>query len=140
AALLAGALVSVQTGSNTQLKEVLEEPLTAVILSSSTGVLLLILLAVFLRVPAPPLPKFAGAPWSAFVGGLCGAVYGVTMVLAARRLGSATLTAGVITGQLICSLFLDHFALLGFEWRPIGPGRLLGCVLLLAGTFLISRQ
>jgi bacterial/archaeal transporter family-2 protein len=45
----------------------------------------------------------------------------------------------VITGQLICSVLLDHFGLLGFELRAAGAGRLMGCALLLAGTTLIWK-
>jgi transporter family-2 protein len=138
-AFLVGAVISVQTGSNTQLKEALEEPLTAIIVSSSIGVLLLIAFAAALRVPAPSVPKLAGAPWSALLGGLCGAIYAVTVVLLARELGAATLTALVLTGQLVCSVVLDHFALLGFEWHQLGLGRLIGCLLLVMGTAMIWR-
>jgi transporter family-2 protein len=37
----------------------------------------------------------------------------VTVVVLSRELGAATLTALVVTGQLICSVVLDHFGLLG---------------------------
>ena len=139
AALLAGACVALQTGSNTRLKEALEEPLTAIIVSSCIGVALLVAAAASLRTPAPSAFKLVSAPWSAWLGGLCGAVYAVTVVLLARRLGAATLTALVLTGQLVCSVVLDHFGLIGFELRPIGAGRVFGCVLLLAGLALIWR-
>jgi uncharacterized membrane protein YdcZ (DUF606 family) len=40
-ALLIGALIAVQTGSNARLKEAFGEPLPAVIVSSSVGIILL---------------------------------------------------------------------------------------------------
>jgi transporter family-2 protein len=113
--------------------------LPAVILSSALGVVLLLGAAVAARVPAPSLQKIAGAPWSAWVGGVLGAAYAVAVVLLARQLGAATLTALVVTGQLVCSVLLDHFGLIGFEVHPAAVGRILGCLLLFAGLLLIWR-
>jgi transporter family-2 protein len=138
-ALLAGALITIQTGSNTRLKEALGHPLPAIVVSSLVGVVLLAVVTVAARVPLPSLDRVAGAPWTAWIGGLLGAAYAVTVVILARGLGAATLTALVVSGQLICSVVLDHYGLLGFEVRMIGIGRLAGCALLLAGTFLIWK-
>jgi transporter family-2 protein len=45
----------------------------------------------------------------------------------------------VVTGQLICSVVLDHFGLLGFELHAVNAGRAVGCLLLLAGFALIWK-
>jgi transporter family-2 protein len=138
-AFVAGALVTTQTGSNARLKEALEHPLPAVILSSAVGVLLLLAAAVVARAPVPSVQKVAGAPWSAWLGGVLGASYAIIVVLLARRLGAATLTALVVTGQLVCSVILDHFGLIGFDVHPATTGRIAGCLLLFAGLALIWR-
>ena len=52
---------------------------------------------------------------------------------------AATLTALVVTGQLLCSVVLDHFGWIGFTEHAAGAGRLLGCLLMVAGFFLIAR-
>ena len=139
AALIAGALITVQTGSNARLKEALGEPLPAVIVSSLLGIGLLVIVSAVARTPVPPPAKLMAAPWSAWIGGLVGAIYAVTVVVLARSLGATTLTALVITGQLVCSVVLDHFGLIGFEPHALGAGRVLGCLLLLAGVVLIWR-
>jgi transporter family-2 protein len=41
-------------------------------------------------------------------------VYAVATVLLARELGAAPLTALIVTGQLVCSVVLDHFGWVGF--------------------------
>ena len=138
-ALLAGAVITIQTGSNTRLKEALGHSLPAVVVSSVIGLVLLTIVIAVMRVPIPSVGRAMAAPWTAWVGGLLGAAYAVTVVVLARELGAATLTALVISGQLICSVVLDHYGLLGFEVRAIGAGRLAGCALLLAGTFLIWK-
>ena len=79
------------------------------------------------------------APWTAWLGGALGAAYAVTVVVLARELGAVTLTALVVTGQLLCSVVLDHFGVLGFEVHVASAGRLLGCGLLLTGIALIWK-
>jgi bacterial/archaeal transporter family-2 protein len=138
AAFLVGALITLQTGSNAQLREVLGA-LPAIIASSALGIVVLVVVGAAMGVSAPSLQRFAGAPWSAWIGGLCGAVYAVTVVLLAQRLGAATLTALVVTGQLVCSVVLDHFGLIGFELHPAGMARIAGCLLMVAGLALIWR-
>jgi|SRR5436190_21176590 len=92
-----------------------------------------------LRIPWPSLPTLAGTPWWAWAGGALGAVYAVAAVLLARELGAATLMSLVVTGQLICSVVLDHFGWVGFTEHAAGMGRIVGCLLMLAGFFLIAR-
>jgi len=139
AALLAGTLITVQTGSNARLKEAFGEALPAVIISFSLGIILLVAVTLVVRIPWPSLPGVAGAPWWGWLGGLLGAIYAVTAVLLARELGAATLTALVVTGQLLCSVALDHFGWVGFTEHAAGIGRILGCVFMVAGFFLIAR-
>ena len=138
-ALLAGMLITVQTGSNARLKEAFGETLPAVIVSSSLGIILLVAVTLAGRIPWPSLSSVAATPWWGWVGGALGAIYAVTTVLLARELGAATLTALVVTGQLVCSVVLDHFGWVGFTEHAAGAGRILGCLLMVAGFFLIAR-
>jgi transporter family-2 protein len=47
--------------------------------------------------------------------------------------------AATVTGQLITSVILDRIGFLGLEQEAITPSRVLGVILLLAGTYLIVR-
>jgi len=134
-----GALITMQVATNTRLKEAFGEAVPAVIVSSLIGVLILGVVTLLGRTPWPPTAQIVGAPWWAWLGGLLGAVYAVATVLLARRLGAATLTALVVTGQLVCSVALDHFGVLGFTEHGLSVGRVGGCLLLIAGFILISR-
>ena len=138
-ALLAGTLITVQTGSNARLKEAFGDALPAAIVSSSLGIILLIAVMLTARISWPSLSSVAGAPWWGWLGGVLGAVYAVTTVLLARELGAATLTALVVTGQLLCSVVLDHFGWVGFAEHAASIGRIVGCLLMVAGFFLIAR-
>ncbi|MBX9949346.1 MAG: DMT family transporter [Candidatus Obscuribacterales bacterium] len=52
---------------------------------------------------------------------------------------TTALIASIIGGQLICSLILDQFGLIGFAQHPINLGRIVGVVLLVAGVALIQK-
>ena len=134
-----GGFVTLQTGSNTRLKETLGEPLIALILSSCLGVAALISIALMARRPWPSAEQLAAASWWAWLGGLLGAAYAVVVVLLAKPLGAAPLTAALVTGQLACSVVLDHFGWVGFEQHTANPLRLVGCALMIVGFVLIAR-
>jgi len=138
-ALLVGALITVQVGANTRLKEAFGEALPAVIVSSSLGVLILAAVALIGRSSWPSGATLAGVPWWGWLGGALGAVYAIATVLLARTLGAATLIALVVTGQLVCSVVLDHFGAVGFSEHAVSVGRIAGCLLLIGGTVLIWR-
>jgi len=138
-ALLVGALITVQVGANTRLKEAFGEALPAVIVSSSLGVLILAAVALIGRSSWPSAATLAGVPWWGWLGGALGAVYAIATVMLARTLGAATLIALVVTGQLVCSVALDHFGAVGFSEHAVSVGRIAGCLLLIAGTVLIWR-
>ena len=62
----------------------------------------------------------------------------MVMVLA-HKLGATVLIACIIAGQLICSLPLDQFGLIGFAQHPLNAGRIAGVILLFAGVVLIQK-
>jgi transporter family-2 protein len=53
------------------------------------------------------------------------------------RLGAATVLALIVVGQMLGSLTLDHFGILGIPQHPVNPTRLAGAGLLIAGVVLI---
>jgi len=138
-AFAVGGFVTLQTASNTKLKETLGEPLVALILSSTVGVAGLVAVVMMGRRPWPSLEQIAAVSWWAWLGGFLGAAYAVVVVLLAKPLGAAGLTAALVTGQLVCSVVLDHFGWLGFETHAASPLRLAGAALMIVGFVLISR-
>jgi transporter family-2 protein len=138
-AFLAGALVTMQIGSNARLRDALGHALPAVIVSSTLGIVLLAGAMLMGRLAWPSASTFTSAPSWAWLGGAFGAIYAIVTILLARHVGAATLTALVVAGQLICSVVLDHFGVLGFDVRPLTIWRGIGCALLLGGVFLIWR-
>ena len=138
-ALAAGVLLPVQAGLNAQLRSALGSPVAAALVSFLVGTAGLATVAVLLRTPLPLGRAWAGTtPWQ-WSGGLIGAVYVLAAIVLAPRLGAATLIAAVVTGQMITSLLLDQYGLVGFPVHALTPVRLLGAALVIAGVILIQR-
>ena len=47
--------------------------------------------------------------------------------------------AGVLAGQLVASVTMDHFGLLGLKSQPVSLGRAAEIVLLIAGVIMVRR-
>ena len=138
-ALLIGALLPLQAGLNAQLRTWLPHPVEAALISFLVGSAVLLVVTLALRVPLISNSRLMSAPWWLWTGGIFGANYVLVALILAPRLGAATLIGLTVSGQMISSVVLDHFGLVGFALRPISPGRVLGSALLLLGTFLIQR-
>jgi bacterial/archaeal transporter family-2 protein len=77
--------------------------------------------------------------WYYLLGGVCGALWITTSLIAVASLGAGGLVAATITGQLTGALLADRLGILGLSETPITPERLIGVLLLLAGTYLVVR-
>ena len=133
----AGAMLPIQFGINAQLASWVDSPLRATLVSFIVGT---VALAVAMLVAArdwPPLERVESAPWWVWVGGLLGAFYVLGSVVAAPKLGAATLVAVILAGQAVASLLVDHFGWVGFEENPITLGRLAGVAFVAVGVALV---
>lgn len=72
------------------------------------------------------------------MGGPLGALIVLAGATLAKELGAAAFIALVVGGQLICSVLLDHFSLLGLKEQPLTLGRSFGVVLVIAGVICIK--
>ena len=137
-AILAGVLIPIQTGYNTQLARALHGPMLSAVAVYVVGLAAVIGMTVALRVPLPSSDQIAEAPLiSWFAGGALSAVYILLLITLAPQLGAATTVAFVVAGQILCSVVIDHFGLLGFAMREASLLRLLGLTLMAAGVSLV---
>jgi transporter family-2 protein len=137
--LLAGALIPLQAGVNAQLARWVGQPVTASLISFAVGTLALFAYTAATRPQLPTLAALSTAPWWVWVGGLFGAVFVTAAAAFAPRLGAATYISISIAGQVLVSILLDHFGVVGFAARPVTAPRLLGALLLIAGVLLVRK-
>jgi len=135
----AGCLVGMQAPINSRLGKTIGT-LPAASFSFIVGTAALVAITVIVQGGLGALGGVGRAPWWALVGGLLGAVYVATALVAVRTLGAAGLTAVVIFGQLGVSVVIDRFGLLGIARHPVGAQRVIGLVLLALGVALVVRR
>jgi len=92
---------------------------------------------VILKTSMPAGESVSRALWWIWTGGIIGAIFVVSTIILAPRLGAAAMVAWIVAGQMIASLVLDHFGLIGYPIHPIGGVRVLGIGMLLGGVILI---
>ena len=136
-AFAAGAALPVQFGINAQLSSWLDSPVRAAFVSFLTGAIILAVAAALLFKPLPSGNRLGHAPWWVWIGGAFGAFYVVASIVAAPRLGAATVVAVIVAGQSLASVVVDHYGWVGFEPRHVSAGRLLGMALVGAGVALV---
>ena len=133
----AGGLVAIQAPINAGLGRETGS-LPAALISFGVGTIALAAI-VILSGRAGGLGSTFDVSWIYLVGGLLGAVYVTTALIAVSAIGAGGVAAATITGQLTASVAIDRFGLFGLDEVALSPERLLGVALLVAGTFLVVR-
>jgi transporter family-2 protein len=82
----------------------------------------------------------ASLPSWSWMGGLFGAFYVAVSIIAAPKLGAANLVGVTVAAQLVTSLLLDHYGMVGFAQHSINLWRIVGALLLAAGAVLILKN
>jgi len=85
------------------------------------------------------LSSWRSVPWYILFSGLYGVVIVASYSFAVPRIGLATTVTLAIVAQLILSAILDHYGFLGSVQHALDARRLIGVLVLFAGTWLIVR-
>lgn len=138
-AFIAGAMMPVQAVTNNKMATVSGSPILAALISFCVGT---VALFVYLIASGASLSKIASAkdaPAIAWIGGLLGAFFVTATLLLAPRLGVAVTFTLVIAGQMLASIIIDHYGLLGVPVQQISVAKLAGILLVTVGVVLIRR-
>lgn len=139
AAIIVGFGVPAQAGINSQLGKALGNPFLASFSSFCVGVISVLGVMLVNQTAWPTMARLAGVPWWAWTGGFFGALFVTAMILLAPRLGATTTLSLMIAGQMLASLFFDHYGYFGLPQHPVSWLRFLGILLVVGGVFLIQR-
>lgn len=137
AALLVGCLLAVQTSANLQLTKAVGTPYGASTLQLALAAGLLVVVALI----AGELGEIRlDVPGWHLLGGLASPIYITSGILLFPRLGALASVGLFVTGQVIASLAIDLFGLLGIVRQPSSVGIFLGVLAVLAGITVIIRE
>ena len=137
-AFLAGALLAVQVGANTQLSKAVGGPFAATTLQLGVGAVALVVLAAAVGTLGT-IRLLPEVTWWHAIGGLASAFYVCSTIVLFARLGAVVSVGLFIAGQMLASLLLDGFGLLGVERASIGLSGFLGALAVVAGAATIVR-
>src|SRR5438552_3973930 len=134
----AGACIALQAAANGKFRQNIGSPEYAAFFSICGTFATALAAMLLLRPPAPSAAALREAPWWNWIGGPLGALIVLAGAALTWRLGAALFIALVVGGQLLCSLVLDHYGLVGLEQQPVTPGRAAGALLVVAGVLCIK--
>ena len=134
---LAGVAVAIQPALNAGLSRATGS-LAAALVSFTVGTLALFAL-VAVAGELGQLDGVGEVRWYYLLGGLCGALWIGTSLVAVKSLGAGGVVTATVTGQLTGAVVADRLGILGLTEAPITPLRVLGVAMLIVGTYLVVR-
>lgn len=138
-AVMAGAANPFQSATNGELNKQLQQPVWAGIVVYATGLIGMLVIQAFVRQPVP-FARAGHVSWWAWMGGLISIASTIAGLMLVQKLGSGIFTSLSLTASLVVSVLLDQYGLLGLKQHPASVGRWIGCALLVAGVWLVSRS
>ncbi len=133
-----GLLLPFQAGANARFAGAAGSSWWGATVSFVVGLLALLALTAATRTPLPNTTKLAGLPWWAWCGGIFGGLFVAAATFLVPKVGTAVFLAATIGGQMVASMIVDHYGLLGLEPKPISALRLGGILLLAGGVAMVK--
>ena len=128
-----------QAATNGRMASFVESPILAALISFAVGTIALLVYALLSGETFASLAAAKNAPAIAWIGGFLGAFFVASATLLVPRIGVAMTFSLFIAGQMIVTLIIDHFGLLGVPVKEVSLTRVGGILLITAGVVLIRR-
>ena len=139
-AIITGAVVPFQAGGNAAMGRALGHPLWGSVVSLCVSLICIAPILAVARVKAPALGQLAHTPPWVWIGGMVGLLYITGALMLMPRLGAAGFIVAALAGQMLASVLIDHFGLVGLAARPVDIHRLAGLALVMAGLLVMQGQ
>jgi transporter family-2 protein len=121
---------------NGRLGKSMGEALHASVILFGVGFVFCLTVALVLTKSLPQAADLANAKPIEYLGGFIVGFYVISATLLAPRIGLANFIVCAVSAQIIISVVIDHFGLLGAMVRPVSITRLAGIGLLIAGIIV----
>jgi len=136
---IAGVILPLQAGINTKLGKAVSSPAMASLLSFMVG-LLAMLVYIIVTQQSYSLKGLKDAPPHAWLGGILGAFYVTVIILAFPKIGPGLTFGLVVAGQLLLSIIMEHYQIMGAHHHPVSIGRVLGMLMIIGGVLVIKKM
>jgi transporter family-2 protein len=139
-ALMIGLLIPFQGILTAHLSKNLGHPFGSAFINFCGGTIIFIIAIALSKTPLPPLKKVTSIPWYLFTGGLVGSFFILGALFLLPKLGATLFFGQVVLGQLLMTIILDHFGILGLPVHKIDFFRIVGIIFLIIGSSLILKK
>lgn len=137
--LTSGALLPLQAGFNARLGKSIASPVYASMFSFVVGAVTVAIFLLFSKDKLVWYEMKAASPIAWIGGGVIGAVFITSTMLALPKLGMALTFSLVVAGQMIVAVLLDHFKILVDEQHSLNLWRLAGVILIISGVIILRK-
>ena len=137
-AILAGAMIAIQSVLNAALGEKTGHLGSVLILTLVSVSVLFILIRLFPS--TADLRQLPGlSQWYLYLGGILGIAILAAPIFLIPRIGATATLTGLVMGQLLLAVLIDHFGAFNVQRVEIDLTRLFGVILLALGAYLITK-
>lgn len=134
-----GVAIALQMAVNGQLGVQLHSSMHAAFISCAIGAMLLFVVVACQRsLPNIVLLTKEKTPWYIYIGGVLGASYVLINASLVPVIGAGTVVVLVLLGQMLSSLCIEHFGVLGAYVQRISNIKVIGVILMIIGIYLIK--
>lgn len=140
AAVLGGALIAAQGPIYARMAIGFGNPITVMLVAFIIATCAIGLVAILTGVRWPNSGAFQSMPAWVWLGALIGVYQVLVSILAVPRLGIAPFILLVIVGQILASLFYDHFGLFELKIRPLNMQAVAGAGMVFLGALLVITR
>lgn len=137
-AIVAGSGLPIQAGLNSKLAKTGGSPIHAAMISFSVGIFLLLLFILFTSQNVS-WKELKNAPAYSWFGGLFGAFYVSVIIYSFPKIGPGLAFSLIILGQLLMSMLMEHYQILGAPTQTINVGRIIGMLFIIGGAIMIKK-
>lgn len=137
--LIAGALLPLQAGFNARLGRSIAGPVHASMFSFIVGALTVAVYLLFSKEKLAWTEMRSASAIAWLGGGMIGAIFITSTMLALPKLGMALTFGLVVAGQMMTAVFLDHFGILVDEQHHFNLWRAAGVILIILGVIVVRR-
>ncbi len=138
-AIVVGALIPIQSAANVSAAKYLGDISYAVLLSFVVGLILISVYIIIKRPVMSPDVLSVNFPKYILLGGCISAIYTIAITYLSPKLGVGNALFTILFGQIVVSLLVDHFGVMGVLKQEITPSKIAGMLLILTGVYLTKK-
>ena len=137
--LFVGLCLPIMASANGSLSKSFGSPFTATFGIFALAIGLIGLIVLFTNSPGITVGSISQTNWKMWLGAFIVVMNIVTFTIVPEKIGAANMIVFFIAGQLISSVFVEHYGLLNFPIHQITWQRVLGIALLIVGVVMIKK-